>query len=197
MPSPDEAHMINPEQRNATSASNTGTGAAAAESVEKPPTPADSTNPPSQPSEAETAKATEPPPTVAAHPHNSSIAKPPKDLGRKKTQAPTAPSLSASDDNLVQQGEAYLYGDGVPQNCDHALRDLKTAAGRSHVRAMGDVGTMYATGHCVTRDLPTAYRWFARALHKDPGNGRIQQDLEVLWRQMSAGERQLAMQNRE
>jgi TPR repeat protein len=52
---------------------------------------------------------------------------------------------------------------------------------------------MYATGHCVTRDLPTAYRWFARALRQDPANKRVQQDLEVLWRQMTPDERQAAL----
>ena len=41
---------------------------------------------------------------------------------------------------------------------------------------------MYATGHCVGRDLPTAYRWFARALHQEPQNSRISADLQVLWR---------------
>ena len=80
---------------------------------------------------------------------------------------------------------------------DHlsVLKDLKTAAGHSNPKAMSVLGTMYATGHCVDRDLPSAYRWFARALHLDPGNARVQRDLEVLWRQMSADERQLAMRS--
>jgi TPR repeat protein len=51
---------------------------------------------------------------------------------------------------------------------------------------------MYATGHCVGRDLPTAYRWFARALHQEPQNSRISADLQVLWRQMTPQEKQLA-----
>jgi len=37
------------------------------------------------------------------------------------------------------------------------------------------------------------YRWFAKALHQDPENGRIQRDLEILWRQMTPDERQMAM----
>jgi len=52
---------------------------------------------------------------------------------------------------------------------------------------------MYATGHCVSRDLPLAYRWFAMALQHDPGNTRLQSDLQVLWNQMTADERQIAM----
>ena len=55
---------------------------------------------------------------------------------------------------------------------------------------------MYATGHCTSRDLPLAYKWFAKALQGDPGNNRYQRDLEVLWNQMSPDERQLAMKNR-
>jgi len=51
---------------------------------------------------------------------------------------------------------------------------------------------MYATGHCVDRDLPSAYRWYARALHLDRDNIRLQQNLEALWRQMSPEERQAA-----
>jgi TPR repeat protein len=85
-----------------------------------------------------------------------------------------------------------LYGNGVAQNCSLALKSLLAAAARSNVRAQTDLGTMYATGHCATRDLPTAYRWFAKALHQDPGNQRITTDLEVIWRQMTPEERQSA-----
>jgi TPR repeat protein len=54
---------------------------------------------------------------------------------------------------------------------------------------------MYATGHCVPRDPALAYRWFAKALHEDPNNGRLKRDLEVLWNQMSADEKQMAMRS--
>ena len=69
-------------------------------------------------------------------------------------------------------------------------------ARESNPKAQTLLGAMYATGHCVGRDLPTAYRWFARALHGDPGNSRVQRDLEVLWKQMTPEERQLAMKSR-
>jgi hypothetical protein len=52
---------------------------------------------------------------------------------------------------------------------------------------------MYATGHCATRDLPTAYRWFGRSLRQDPKNTRLEQDLRVLWNQMTPDERRLAL----
>jgi hypothetical protein len=51
---------------------------------------------------------------------------------------------------------------------------------------------MFATGHCAARDLPTAYRWFAKALHNDPTNVRLERDLQMVWSQMTPGERQLA-----
>ena len=96
------------------------------------------------------------------------------------------------DDKLVGNGEKYLYGNGVPEDCSLAQKNLKAAAAHSNARALTLMGAMYATGHCVDRDLPTAYRWFAKALHQDPSNARVQQDLEILWKQMTPGERQLA-----
>jgi TPR repeat protein len=68
-------------------------------------------------------------------------------------------------------------------------------ARQSNPKAQTLLGAMYATGHCVNRDLPIAYRWFAKALHGDPGNSRVQRDLEVLWKQMTPEERQLAMKS--
>jgi hypothetical protein len=41
--------------------------------------------------------------------------------------------------------------------------------------------------------LPTAYRWFALALHKEPDNQSLQDDLQKLWSQMTQPERQLAI----
>jgi hypothetical protein len=109
------------------------------------------------------------------------------------TEAPT-PEI----DPVEAQGEKYLYGSaGVPQNCGLAQRSLLESAQRANPKAQSVLGTMYATGHCVGRDLPTAYRWFAKASHQDPNNARITRDLEVLWKQMTAGERQLAVNNRE
>jgi TPR repeat protein len=104
------------------------------------------------------------------------------------------PAMDASVDALETQGENYLYGHGVEADCGRASKTLLAAAARSSAKAQSVLGTMYATGHCVTRDVPTAYRWFAKALHQDPGNIRIQRDLEVLWQQMTEEERKLAMQ---
>lgn len=102
-----------------------------------------------------------------------------------------APATSP-DADLELAGERYLYGNGAPQNCARAESSLRTAALHGNSKAQTVLGTMYATGHCVGRDLPTAYRWFARALHQDPQNTRISADLQVLWRQMTPQEKQLA-----
>jgi TPR repeat protein len=102
------------------------------------------------------------------------------------------PAATQADD-LEAQGEKYLYGNGVPENCARARTSLLAAAEHSNAQAQNVLGTMYATGHCATRDLPTAYRWFSRSLRKDPKNVRIEQDLKVLWNQMTPEERQLAL----
>jgi TPR repeat protein len=99
---------------------------------------------------------------------------------------------TSPDADLELAGERYLYGNGLPQNCSRAESSLRTAATHGNAKAETVLGTMYATGHCVGRDLPAAYRWFARALHQEPQNSRISADLQVLWRQMTAQEKQLA-----
>ena len=113
---------------------------------------------------------------------------------RKPVAAKPQPSVPAekADDRLAAEGERYLYGTGVRQNCDRAQKNLMMAARGSNTKAYTLLGAMYATGHCASRDLPTAYRWFARALHQDPGQARVQRDLELLWRQMTPDERQIA-----
>jgi len=98
-------------------------------------------------------------------------------------------------DDQEAEGEKYLYGNGVPENCGHARKALLAAAQHSNPKAENVLGTMYATGHCATRDLPTAYRWFSRSLRKDPSNTRIEQDLKVLWNQMTPDEQRLALRD--
>jgi TPR repeat protein len=93
---------------------------------------------------------------------------------------------------LVAEGEKYLYGKGVPQNCDQARTNLFVAAGQSNAEAQAALGTMFATGHCVARDLPAAFRWFARAERKQPNNPRIEGDLRLLWKEMTSEEQNAA-----
>jgi hypothetical protein len=118
----------------------------------------------------------------------------PKSVSPKPSPIPASPPVTF-EDRLVADGEKYLYGRGVPEDCERAQRNLQIGARQSNAKAQTLLGAMYATGHCVNRDLPTAYRWFAKALHGDPGNSRVQRDLEVLWKQMTPEERQLAMKS--
>jgi TPR repeat protein len=128
---------------------------------------------------------------VGAKPAPAAPTKTPNAATPQPAPAPT----SSADDALVATGEKYLCGDGTAENCTLAEKNLRAAAAHSNTRALSMLGAMYATGHCANRDLPTAYKYFAKALHQDPSNGRIQRDLEVLWRQMNANERQAATRN--
>ncbi len=95
--------------------------------------------------------------------------------------------------DVVTEAQKYLYGRGVAQNCDRGLKLLKPAADRSNPKAMAEMGALYSAGLCTPRDLPTAYRWFAMALRKDPDDQALQGDLQKLWGEMTQPERQQAM----
>jgi hypothetical protein len=116
-------------------------------------------------------------------------AAPEKPAARKPAAKPEA----AKPADPVTTAERYIYGRGVRQDCDHGLRLLKPAAEQSNTKAMISLGALYSTGTCTPRDLPTAYHWFALALHKEPDNQALQDDLQKLWSQMTQPERQLAI----
>ena len=104
-----------------------------------------------------------------------------------------AKAAAAKAVDSVTEAERYIYGRGAEQDCDRGLRLLKPAAEQSNVKAMVSMGVLYSTGTCTPRDLPTAYRWFALALHKEPDNQALQDDLQSLWGKMTPPERQLAI----
>ena len=132
-------------------------------------------------SEKQAPPAEETPRAVARKPAARAAAKP----------AATKPAAAKAADS-VTEAERYIYGRGVAQDCDRGLRMLKPAAA-ANVKAMISLGGLYSTGTCTPRDLPTAYRWFALALHKEPDNQALQEDLQKLWSQMTQPERQLAI----
>jgi hypothetical protein len=141
--------------------------------------------------------AAEPPQTSAAETTEPERKEAPAVAAKKATPKPSPAAPAATfEDRLVADGERYLYGRGVPEDCERAQRNLQIAARQSNAKAQTLLGAMYATGHCVGRDLPSAYRWFAKALNGDPGNSRVQRDLEVLWNQMTPEERLLAMKSK-
>jgi hypothetical protein len=121
------------------------------------------------------------------------------DTQSPQAEAPPAPKprerkpTPAKPIDSVMEAERYIYGNGARQDCDRGLKLLKSAAEQSNPKAMSSMGTLYSTGTCTPRDLPTAYRWFALALHKQPDNQALQDDLQKLWSQMTQPERQLAI----
>ncbi len=121
---------------------------------------------------------------------------PAEDLSAPAVVKPTkkvAKPVPGKPEDRVTLGEKYLYGRGVPQSCDKGLSYVKPAAEKSNAKAMITMGALYATGHCLSRDLPTAYRYFALALRQDPENGALKQNAEMVWGQMTPSERQLAI----
>jgi hypothetical protein len=114
----------------------------------------------------------------------------PESDANSRASNPEAPSTSEAY-QLLNDGRNYLYGNGVAKDCDRAQQDLRAAA-RASAEAKSLLGSMYASGTCVTRSLPRAYRWFALALRNRPDNTRLQTDLKMLWQQMSASEREAA-----
>jgi hypothetical protein len=111
---------------------------------------------------------------------------------RVETSKPTAAEAVDSGDADFRKADAFLYGRGAAENCDQAVKYLKAASAKSNAKARSAFGTMYATGHCVPRDLPTSYLWFALALQVDPNNQILEKDLSAVWSEMTPPERQLA-----
>jgi zinc-ribbon domain len=109
------------------------------------------------------------------------------------TSKPSAALKPAKAFDAVSEAQKYIYGRGVGQDCDRGMRLLKPAADQANPRAMIEMGALYSAGLCTPHDLPTAYRWFALALRKDPNNQSVQTDLEKLWGEMTQPERQLAI----
>ncbi len=137
--------------------------------------------------ESDTAEDAEAAPAKPASHAPTAAAKPSPAMTRGRKPSPVTPV------DVTAEAERYIYGRGVRQDCDQGLRLLKPAAAQSNPKAMIALGTLYSSGTCTPRDLPTAYRWFALALHKQPDNQPLQDDLQKLWSQMTQPERQLAI----
>jgi type IV secretory pathway VirB10-like protein len=164
------------------------TDTAPATAPEKAAAPADKDSTATPEKDSAAAKDTEPEPSAAA-------AKPvekPKPAPKPATPKPSAATKPTGYDP-VAESQKYLYGHGASQDCDRGMRLLKPAANQGNPKAMVEMGALYSAGLCTPRDLPTAYRWFAIALRKDPENTAIQADLSKLWGEMTQPERQLAI----
>jgi hypothetical protein len=106
-------------------------------------------------------------------------------------QMAPAPQGSAGAE-LVSSGERYLYARGVARNCDQAVIYFNAAAAQQNPQAFSHLGALYATGECVPKDRAVAYAWFRRAYAREPGNRYFEQNLIMLWREMTPAERQRA-----
>lgn len=169
--------------------------AASAPSSAPPTTPAPSaaaTTQPATPAGASVDKnAAAPSQTTAAE--NANV--PEKAIAKKQpvTSSETDAQATPPDNAVELEGEKYLYGNGVPADCTRAQKDLLAAGEHLNPKAASVLGTMYATGHCVSRDLPLAYFWFAKAMRQQPNNTQAENDLLMVWSQMTPQERELAI----
>ena len=128
---------------------------------------------------------------TAAKPKAAAVAARPRAKPSAAKAEPTPAAHPVADP--VTLAEKYVYGDGVTQDCERGMHTLNPLGAAADLRAMVALGALYTTGTCVPRDLPTAYRWFSKALRKDSENQTLQQDMKQLWGQMTAPERQLAI----
>lgn len=162
-----------------------------------------STNPPAANPASAKPSDTAPPAADASQPADngpsSGNAGTAPDKDSSATSAPVAdapapkPPAATKPIDTVAEAQRYIYGKGASQDCDRGLRLLKPSANQGNPKAMVEMGALYSAGLCTPRDLPTAYRWFALALRKDPSNDSIQSDLQKLWGEMTQPERQLAI----
>lgn len=151
---------------------------------------APSTDTPAQPAAKPATPAPKQPADTSAAPDTSDEPKPAAEPPQAKPRPVIKPSAPVDP---VAEAQKYLYGRGVPQDCERGMRILKPAANQSNPKAMIEMGALYSAGLCTPHDLPTAYRWFAMALRKDPNNDAVQADLQKLWGEMTQPERQLAI----
>jgi hypothetical protein len=143
---------------------------------------------------------TEPPAADTKEPENVASAAAPKNpekpapAARQPAPKPSPASVPARiSADPVAEAQKYLYGRGAAQDCERGIQILKPAANHSNAKAMIEMGALYSAGLCAPHDLPTAYRWFALALRRDPENQEAQADLQKLWGEMTQPERQLAI----
>ena len=97
-----------------------------------------------------------------------------------------------NSDAQMRLADMYIYGQGVPQNCDQGLILLRSAAQKANAQAQGKLGALYATGKCVSQDRVQAYRWLTLAINDGQQSEWTEKNREMVWRQMSPQERSRA-----
>ena len=159
------------------------------------PPPESSRNPAATPAAAPPASGAKEPPVTADDSDDTATEASAKPNHAEETPLakPHAAVKPVQQADPVSEAQKYLYGRGVAQDCERGMRLLKPAASQSNPKAMIEMGALYSAGLCTPHDLPTAYRWFALALRRDPDNNAVQNDLQKLWGEMTQPERQLAI----
>jgi hypothetical protein len=188
-PPPSTAAAPSPDVQPAAPPSSSGTVPDTTSGSEPAPTPERKLGD-GAPAKATDAGSSKEPPSVAPHssPKASARTEPIRPVPEPRpARAVTKPA------DPVTEAQKYIYGRGVQQDCDRGMRLLKPSAEQANPKAMIEMGALYSAGLCAPRDLPTSYRWFARALRKQPDNLSIQTDLQKLWGEMTQPERQLAI----
>ncbi len=191
-PAPDSSSANTPA-----AASPAATPDAADTSSAKPdapaPSDASSSSPDSSATNQPAAKEPDTEPAAATPDAPPPAAPRPKKIAAEPQPKPPAGITPTRSADAVIEAQKYIYGRGVTQDCDRGMRLLKPAAAQANPKAMIEMGALYSAGLCTPHDLPTAYRWFAMALRKDPDNQSVQADLQKLWGEMTQPERQLAI----
>jgi hypothetical protein len=98
------------------------------------------------------------------------------------------------DSDLIAKADAYLYGRGVPRNCQQALAYLRTAANEGSPDARSKLGGLYATGNCVRLDRAEAYNWFTLARDAGSRSVWLERNRQMLWDQMTQAEKARVLQ---
>ena len=133
----------------------------------------------------------------------SSTLEPTTSQPRSATGVPPAPTDSTSGSravtprdegsDLFKKGQAYLYGNGVPTSCIQALAYLRKSADLGNAQAQGQLGVLYATGHCLPVNRARAYYWLSQAAEASHSrNVWIERNRQNLWDEMTEAERRQA-----
>jgi len=139
----------------------------------------------------EEAKPEAPKPVVQEARHSA----PPRAIA-KTAPAPKPSNQRKPSAATIAVPEAVAAEDPTPSptgDCGKQLPALQKGAARGDAKAREGLGLIYYAGRCVSRDLPTAYHYYALALHAEPDNTQVSAQLEAIWKQMSPAERQLAL----
>lgn len=116
----------------------------------------------------------------------------PKAVGAPTRASRTSATPDPRQNRLLLTGERFLYGRSGRRDCNQAVAYFREAAKQYNSPAMAHLGAMYASGNCVKQDRLQAYKWFSRAQEVEPNNQWLARNMNMLWRQMTTGERAIS-----